>query len=78
MSSICKAGIHAGVIQDSGGVIEMVVKEGIDKYEATINRDITSVKYDKWKRSFVISKPISAHLEMSILFNKKEKVAMFM
>jgi hypothetical protein len=30
MSSVCKAGIHAGVIQDSGGVIEYIIKEGVD------------------------------------------------
>jgi len=49
----------------------MVKREGLPKYEGSLNRDITSVNYDEWTWSFVISKAISIHLELSIAFSSK-------
>jgi hypothetical protein len=46
----------------------MIKKEGNEKYETSENRGITSVGYDSWGWSFVISKPISLHIELSIAF----------
>jgi len=68
---VCKAAIHAGVIQSIGGMIEFIKKEGQDQYPSAVNRGVESVSYDKWKYSFVISKPISEHIARSISFAKK-------
>jgi hypothetical protein len=42
-----------------------------------MNRNVESHKYKAWERSFVISKPISVHIEASIKFASKPKVEMF-
>lgn len=53
----------------------MIKKEGVDKYEASENREITSVEYEEWDYSFCISKPISLHIELSIAFASKPIVS---
>ena len=37
-SSVCRAAIHSGVNLDKGGVIEIVLREGLNFYEASDNR----------------------------------------
>lgn len=76
-SSICKAAIHAGVVQDAGGIVELIKREGIESYEESINRGITSVSYNQWTSSFVIAKPVSLHIELSIAFAQKPKLKEF-
>jgi len=49
-------------------VVEYIKKEGVEKYEGSLNRDITSIDFDKWQYSFCLSKPISMHIESSIAF----------
>jgi hypothetical protein len=48
--------------------VEFIKKEGVEKYEASENRDISSIDFEKWQYSFCVSKPISMHIESSISF----------
>ena len=72
-SSICKSAIHAGVLQDYGGLIEFIKAPGLSHYESATNRYITSTNYGGWKSSFVISKPNSLAIKMSQSFGSKTK-----
>lgn len=45
-SSICRAAIHAGLLQDQGGIIEYIKKEGVERYEGSENRGVTSHDFD--------------------------------
>jgi hypothetical protein len=48
--------------------VEFIKKEGVEKYEGSENRDISSIDFEKWQYSFCVSKPISMHIESSISF----------
>lgn len=58
---------------------EFIKKEGLVIYESSKNRNIESVEYSKWDHSFVVSSPISLHIEASLAFSSKPKISgMFM
>ena len=72
-SSICRAGIHTGVIQDIGGLVEVVKKPGLNNYQATSNRGITSTPFGNWPFSFVVTKPNALAIKLSQSIKGKEK-----
>lgn len=47
----------------------MIKKEGLDKFEGSTNRGISSIPLDNWRASFVISKSVGLHIELSIAFS---------
>lgn len=51
-SKICQAGIHAGLLTDKGGELEIAVDEGQKKYAGKMRNSINSVKRDNHIRSF--------------------------
>ena len=71
-SSICKSAIHAGVLQDYGGLVEFIKAPGLLHYESSTNRFITSTNYGGWKSSFLISKPNSLAIMLSQSFGSKK------
>jgi hypothetical protein len=49
-SSVCMAGVHAGVIaKDKGGAVKVMVVKGLDKYAGS---DRNGVKSSDWKVSW--------------------------
>lgn len=49
-SSVCMAGIHAGIIaKDKGGAVKVMVVKGLDKYAGS---DRNGVKSNDWKVSW--------------------------
>lgn len=50
-SSICTAGIHAGLIPASGGQFAVVIAAGQDSYEGSTANGITSSGWGAWTRS---------------------------
>lgn len=72
-SSICRAAIHAGVLQDNGGLIELIRKPGLDLYESSLHRGIQSTQYNKWALSFTVSKPNALAIKLSQSIKEKEK-----
>lgn len=77
-SSICRSAIHAGVLQDYGGLLELIKAPGLSHYESATNRFITSTNYGGWKTSFVISKPNSLAIKLSQSFGSKLKIRSFL
>ncbi|XP_053549096.1 mucin-12-like [Bombina bombina] len=53
-SSICRAGIHSGVITDEGGAIIIEKKPGEDNYEESIRNGVKTTRYGRWTASFVL------------------------
>lgn len=52
-SSVCTAGVHAGVITlAQGGVVRIVVQPGQASYEASERNGISTSPYGAWGRSF--------------------------
>ena len=51
-SKICQAGIHAGLLTDKGGELEIAVEEGQKKYVGKMKNGINSIKRDNHIRSF--------------------------
>jgi len=45
-SSICRAAIHTGAINNPGGVVEIVIKHTISKFYGTENKGVISADYD--------------------------------
>lgn len=76
-SLICKSAIHAGVLQDYGGLVEFIKAPGLSHYETSTNRYITSTNYGGWKSSFLISKPNSLAIQLSQSFGSKIKTSFF-
>ena len=72
-SSICKAAIHAGVLQDDGGLVEVIKQPGLNLYQASTHRAIISTNFNKWPVSFSVSKPNSVAVKMSTSIKGKEK-----
>ncbi|MGH8254284.1 MAG: LCCL domain-containing protein [Steroidobacteraceae bacterium] len=64
-SSICAAGVHAGVIAPaSGGLVTIEVRPGMAHFRATLRHYVQSNEYDGfWIGSFLVISPgRSAHL----------------
>jgi hypothetical protein len=57
-SSVCKAAVHAGVINDSeGGIVELGVQPGSTNYKGSNKHNVETLDYlEKWDRSFTVSK----------------------
>lgn len=54
-SSVCTAGVHAGVIsQRGGGVVVIVISPGLSSYEGSTSNGVTSVGYGSWYGSFQV------------------------
>ena len=54
-SSICTAGVHAGVITlRDGGMVTIEIRPGIEAYASSSRNGITSLSYDFWPGSFVV------------------------
>jgi len=62
-SSICKAAVHMGVIDDTGGDVAVTHVEGQSAYVSTIQNGIESQAYDEWPDSFSVSVPDSEEEE---------------
>jgi LCCL domain len=58
-SSICTAGVHAGVINAaSGGVVTIEIRPGEARYEASLSHFIQSESYESfWSGSFLVIAP---------------------
>lgn len=63
-SSICAAGVHAGVIRAaSGGLVTIEMRPGEGHYAASLSHYVQSEAYDKfWSGSFLIISPDPAEL----------------
>lgn len=56
-SSICKAAIHSGIIDDTGGYAELRIEKGLKNYVGKESNNILSLNYnEEWNRSFSINK----------------------
>ena len=54
-SSICTAGVHAGVITlRNGGLVTIEIRPGLEGYASSSRNGITSLSYDFWPGSFVV------------------------
>lgn len=71
-SAICRAAIHAGVLQDEGGLVEVIKKAGVSNYEASTNRLITSTAYAQWPVAFTVARPNALAIKLSQSFKGKE------
>ena len=54
-SSVCTAGIHAGVITTSGGTLRVTIQPGQENYAATSANGITTSSWGQWARSFSVA-----------------------
>jgi hypothetical protein len=63
-SSICAAGVHAGVIRAaSGGLVTIEMRPGEAHYAASLSHYVQSEAYDKfWSGSFLVISPEPAEL----------------
>jgi hypothetical protein len=61
-SSICAAGVHAGVIAAvNGGLVTIEVRPGTAYYSATLSHYVQSKNYDGfWSGSFLVIAPMAA------------------
>jgi len=64
-SSICRAAIHAGVLQHFGGLVEVAASWGQDIFTGSVNRDIASSDFTTTTRSFVVIKPNSLAIRLA-------------
>lgn len=55
-SSVCKSGVHAGIIPASGGTIRITILPGLKAYSQSSANGVTTSSYGAWKRSFSVSK----------------------
>jgi hypothetical protein len=53
-SSICRAGVHSGVIPESGGVVTITLEPGRPAYRGSEQNGISSRDYGKYSRSFAV------------------------
>jgi hypothetical protein len=58
-SSVCTAGVHAGVItQAAGGTVRIVIRPGLAAYNGTSRNGITTERWaEPWHGSFVVVNP---------------------
>jgi hypothetical protein len=63
-SSICAAGVHAGVIRAaSGGLVTIEMRPGEEHYRAALSHYVQSESYDAfWSGSFLVISPDAAEL----------------
>ena len=55
-SAICKAGMHAGVIDSSGGTFTVTLVAGLDSYPGSDRNGISSADWDSaWANAFTVS-----------------------
>jgi hypothetical protein len=54
-SSVCRAAIHAGVITNEGGIVEVQYQPGQKGYVGGNRNNIDSLSLDKWDKSFKVS-----------------------
>lgn len=64
-SSICKSAIHSGVILDSGGLLQLVKLSGLERYQASTLRSISSSGHASWPSSFGVTRPNSLAIRLS-------------
>jgi hypothetical protein len=62
-SSICAAGVHAGVLHAAlGGIVTIEIRPGQENYAASLNHFVQSEAYDKfWSGSFLVIPQAAAH-----------------
>jgi len=53
-SGLCRAGIHAGAIPTSGGMIQVRIEPGRPAYRGTARNGIQSSDYGQYPKSFVV------------------------
>lgn len=46
-SGICRAAIHADVIDSKGGLVNVTIESGLDSYEGTVNNNIESISLNQ-------------------------------
>ena len=51
-SSICAAGVHAGVIGTAGGEVVIQEVDGLENYDGTVRNGVTSRDFGAWFFSF--------------------------
>lgn len=57
-SSICSAGVHAGVIKASeGGQVTIEIRPGAKQYFGTLRNDLESFGFGEWEGSFMVVLP---------------------
>jgi hypothetical protein len=54
--SICAAGLHAGVINLSGGTVTIEVRPGQDSYTSSTRNGVSSGAWGAWPGSFIVVK----------------------
>ncbi|CAH2311369.1 Hypothetical predicted protein [Pelobates cultripes] len=61
-SSVCRAAIHAGLLNDEGGRVEILKVPGLENYEESTKNGVKTFKHGSWSRSFMFpkSKPLSS------------------
>jgi len=65
-SSICKAAIHAGVLDNRGGFVTVKIGYSHKTFGESVSRNIGSIKKSWAKRSFTLSKTIGFHKKLSL------------
>jgi hypothetical protein len=53
-TSICRAGVHTGVIPESGGVVTITLEPGRPAYRGSEQNGVSSSDYGKYSRSFAV------------------------
>jgi hypothetical protein len=57
-TSICTAGVHAGVItREAGGTVSIVIRPGQESYEGSLRNDVRSEPYLAWDGSYEVVRP---------------------
>jgi hypothetical protein len=54
-SAICRAAIHAGVITDQGGPVQVTIAPGQQSYTGSARNGVTTSNWGQWNRSFTVS-----------------------
>lgn len=65
-SSICRAAIHAGVLDNRGGFATVKIGYAHKELGEVVNRGIGSLKKSWTKRSFTLSKTLGWHKKLSL------------
>lgn len=55
-SNICRAAVHAGVIDDEGGMVEAKAVDGCSKYVGDEKNGVTTSKWGSYSMSFIFPK----------------------
>jgi hypothetical protein len=53
-SSICTAGVHAGVITYAGGMVTIEIRPGLSAYKGSVRNGATSSSWGEWPGSFIV------------------------